>query len=118
MDESTISGADKGIFTTRNIKQGGTIGDYTVATVRQNEAGFLQTYPDKRATHTALVNEVYYTAMGTGKRTQNAIGLANRAPSGRRNNARIMKSGRVIAPRPIVAGPGEIFLAYGNGYKI
>ena len=115
--ESTIPGVDKGLFATSNIKQGETLGDYTIATVRQNETDFLQTYPDKRATHTALVNGVYYTAMGTGKRTQNAIGLANRAPSGRRNNARILKSGRVIASRPIAA-ENEIFLAYGSGFKI
>ena len=115
--DSTIPDAGKGVFAARALKRGGTVGDYTIATVAQAESEFLETYPDKRATHTAKIDDMYYTALGSGKRTHNAIGMANRAPKGRRNNARILASGRVVASKGIPKD-SEIFLAYGGSYRI
>ena len=115
--DSTLPDAGKGAFAARALKRGDTVGDYTIATLAQTEVEFLETYPDKRATHTAKIDDTYYTALGTGKRTHNAIGMANRAPKGRRNNARILASGRVVASKKIPMD-SEIFLAYGSGYRI
>ena len=112
-----IPDAGKGAFAARALKRGDTVGDYTIATLAQTEVEFLETYPDKRATHTAKIDDTYYTALGTGKRTHNAIGMANRAPKGRRNNARILASGRVVASKRIPKD-SEIFLAYGSSYRI
>jgi len=117
IDESTLPGAGKGIFASRPLKRSGTIGDYTIATIKQNETEFLESYPDSRATHTAKINDSYFTALGTGKRTHNGIGMGNRAASGRRNNAKILKSGRVVATRRMGL-EDEFFIAYGRGYKI
>jgi len=115
--DSTIPDAGKGAFAARALKRGETVGDYTIATLAQTEVEFLETYPDKRATHTAKIDDTYYTSLGTGKRTHNAIGMANRAPKGRRNNARILASGRVVASKGIPKD-SEIFLAYGGSYRI
>ena len=115
--DSTLPDTGKGAFAARALKRGETVGDYTIATRAQTELEFLGTYPDKRATHTAKIDDTYYTALGTGKRTHNAIGMANRAPKGRRNNARILASGRVVASKGIPKD-NEIFLAYGAGYRI
>ena len=115
--DSSIPDAGKGVFAARALRRGGTVGDYTIATVVQTESEFLEAYPDKRATHTAVIDDTYYTALGTGKRTHNAIGMANRAPKGRRNNARILASGRVVASKGISKG-SEVFLAYGSSYRI
>ena len=115
--DSTIPDAGKGAFAARALKRGETVGDYTIATLAQTEVEFLETYPDKRATHTAKIDDTYYTSLGTGKRTHNAIGMANRAPKGRRNNARILASGRVVASKGIPKD-SEIFLAYGSSYRI
>jgi len=115
--DSTLPDAGKGAFAARALKRGDTVGDYTIATLAQTEVELLETYPDKRATHTGKIDGTYYTALGTGKRTHNAIGMANRAPKGRRNNARILASGRVVASKKIPMD-SEIFLAYGSGYRI
>ena len=115
--DSTLPDAGKGAFAARALKRGDTVGDYTIATLAQTEVEFLETYPDKRATHTAKIDDTYYTALGTGKRTHNAIGMANRAPKGRRNNARILASGRVVASKKIPMD-SAIFLAYGSGCRI
>ena len=115
--DSTIPDAGKGAFAARALKRGETVGDYTIATLAQTEVEFLETYPDKRATHTAKIDDTYYTSLGTGKRTHNAIGMANRAPKGRRNNARILASGRVVASK-LIPKDSEIFLAYGSSYRI
>ena len=117
IDESTLPGAGKGIFASRPLKRSGTIGDYTIATIKQNETEFLESYPGPRATHTAKINEFYFTAPGTGRRTHNDTGMGNRAASGRRNNAKILKSGRVVATRRMGL-EDEFFIAYGRGYKI
>ena len=55
-----------------------------------------------------MVGQFYYTALGTGKRTNSAVGLINRASSGARNNARILGSGRVVATR-LIPKNEEIF---------
>ena len=116
--DSTLPNAGKGAFAPRALKRGETVGDYTIATLVQTESEFLEIYPDKQATHTTKIDDTYYTALGTGKRTHNAIGImANRAPKGRRNSARILASGRVVASKGISKG-SEVFLAYGSSYRI
>ena len=117
VDESTIPDAGRGIFATKQLRRGDTIGDYTIATVDQSEDEFLASYPNARATHTAKIKDRYFTALGEGTRTQNGIGMANRAPRGRKNNAKIIASGRVVASQGIPP-ESEIFLAYGPGFKI
>ena len=103
IDTSTIPGAGRGGFAARPLKRGDTIANYTTATVKQSPAEFKASYPDKKRkpTHTARVGQFYYTALGTGVRTNNAVGLINRASAGARNNARILGSGRVVATRRI-----------------
>ena len=71
----------------------------------------------KKPTHSARVGQFYYTALGTGVRNNNAVGLINRASAGARNNARILGSGRVVATRRIPENE-EVFLAYGGSYRI
>ena len=85
--------------------------------ITQSRQNVLEKCPDKRATNTAKIGELYYTALGTGRRTHNAIGMANRAPAGRRNNARILASVRVVASKGITKD-SEICLAYGSGYNV
>ena len=115
--QSTIPGAGRGGFAARALQRGDTIGNYIVATVRQSRDEFIEQHPDGRATHTARIGDHYYTALGTGRGTQNAIGMLNRAPRGGRNNARILASGRVVASQRIPMDR-EIFLAYGGSYRI
>ena len=64
-----------------------------------------------------MAGQFYYTALGTGKITNSAVGLINRASSGARNNARILASGRVVATRRIPKDE-DFFLAYGGSYQI
>ena len=118
IDQSTIPEAGRGGFAARSLKRGGTIANYTTATVKQSPAEFKAPFSDgRKPTHTARVGQFYYTALGTGKRTHSTVGLINRANSGARNNARILASGRVVATRRI-SKEEEIFLAYGGSYRI
>ena len=119
IDQSTIPGAGRGGFAARPLKRGDTIANFTTATVKQSPAEFKASYPDKKLkpTHTARVGQFYHTALGTGVRTNNAVGLINRASSGARNNARILGSGRVVATRRIPENE-EVFLAYGGSFTI
>ena len=119
IDTSTIPGAGRGGFAARPLKKGDTIANYTTATVKQSPAEFKASYPDGRGTHTARIGQFFYTALGNndGVRTNNAVGLINRASAGARNNARILGSGRVVATRRIPENQ-EIFLAYGGSFTI
>ena len=114
---SKIDGAGRGAFAVRDLKKGGTIGSYVIATVKQTEAQFRDEHPSGRATHTAKIGSHYYTALGAGNRTQNQVGMLNTAPRGERNNARLLASGRVVASRG-VKKDDELLLAYGSSYKI
>ena len=115
--QSNIPNAGRGAFAVRDLKKGSAIGSCTIATKRQNEAGFLESHPSGRATHTALVKGEWFTATGVGNRTHNAIGMLNTAGRGGRNNARLLSSGRVVTTRN-VKKDGELLLAYGSSYKI
>ena len=117
VDERTIPDAGRGFFYTKQLRRGDTIGDCTIAIVDQSEDEFLASYPDARATHTSKIKDRYNAALGEGARTQNGIGMANRAPRGRKNNAKILASGRVVATQG-TPPEREIFLAYGQGFKI
>jgi len=119
IDNSSIPGAGRGGFAARPLKRGDTIANYTTAAVKMSPAEFKASYPDGRGTHTARVGQFFYTALGNnnGVRTNNAVGLINRANAGARNNVRILGSGRVVATRRI-SKDEEIFLAYGGSYRI
>ena len=119
IDTSTIPGAGRGGFAARPLKRGDTIANYTTATVKMSPAEFKAPFSDTKLkpTHTASVGQFYHTALGTGVRTNNAVGLINRASSGARNNARILGSGRVVATRRIPENE-EVFLAYGGSFTI
>jgi len=99
------------------MKKGTTLGSYVIATVKQTEAQFKDEHPSGRATHTAKIGSHYYTALGAGNRTQNAIGMLNNAGRGGRNNAKLLASGRVVTSRN-VKKDDELLLAYGSSYKI
>ena len=115
---SEIDGAGRGAFAVRDLKKGDTIGNYTIATVKQTPAEFKNEYPSGRATHTAKVGNYYYTAKGAGNRTHNAIGTLNTAgKTGLRNNARLLASGRVVTTRG-VKKDDELLLAYSSAYRI
>ena len=116
--QSTIPNAGRGAFAVRDLKKGDTIGSYIVATVRQTPGEFMAEHPSGRATHTAKVGNHYYTALGAGNRTHNAIGMLNSAgKTGLRNNAKLLASGRVVASRG-VKKDDELLLAYGSSYQI
>ena len=53
IDESTLPGAGKGIFASRPLKRSDTIGDYTIATIKQNETKFLERATQTLGRHTA-----------------------------------------------------------------
>ena len=90
------------------------IADYTTPTSVETQAEFLRRFPDRRATHTAEIGNLYYTASNPAA---NPAGMTNRAPRGKRNNARLAKPSAVKARDPIPAGR-EILLAYGSDYNI
>ena len=115
--QSNIPNAGRGAFAARNMKTGGTIGSYVIATKRQNKAEFLESHPSGRATHTAIIKGEYFSATGVGNRTHNAIGMLNTAPRGGRNNARLLQSGRVVTTRNVKLDD-ELLLAYGTSYRI
>ena len=115
--QSNIPNAGRGAFAVRDLKKGSTIGSYIIATKRQNEAEFLESHPNGRATHTALVKGGYFTATGVGNRTHNAIGMLNNAVRGGRNNAKLLQSGRVVTTRN-VKKDDELLLAYGSSFRI
>ena len=114
---SNIDGAGRGAFAVRDLKKNSTIASYVIATVRQTEAQFRDEHPSGRATHTAKVGNLFYTALGGGNRTHNQVGMLNTAPRGERNNARLLASGRVAASRLVKKGD-ELLLAYGSSYRI
>ena len=115
---SKIYGAGRGAFAVRDLKKGGTIGSYTIATAKQTEAHFRDEHPSGRATHTAKIKNHYYTVLGAGDRTHNRVEMLNTAPRGERNNARLLASGRVVASRGGVKKDDELLLATGSSYKI
>ena len=115
--QSNIPNAGRGAFAVRDLKKGSTIGSYVIATKRQNEAEFLESYPSGKATHSAKIKREWFTATGAGNRTHNAIGMVNNAGRGGRNNARLLQSGRVVTSRN-VKKDDELLLAYGSSFRI
>lgn len=109
---SNIPCAGEGAFAARNIDAGEFIDDYRHGSLRLSAGEFAARYPSGRATHVWTADgRVYYDAQHA------RCGKLNRAPRGGRNNARILKSGRIIATRRINCGD-EILVAYGRGYNV
>ena len=110
---SSITGAGHGLFAKKPIRAGEIVGEYNFA-----EQITPQQYQAKRAagtaTHVALFRNQYYDATDV-RRT--VAGMANRAPTGGRNNLKLTATGRLKATRNIPAGR-ELFLAYGSAYRL
>ena len=110
---SSIAG--KGLFAKEPIRKGSVVADYTVGTERLTRNQFQAKYPSGKATHVWKgPGDTYYDAEDDAK---SVSGMANRAPAGKRNNARITGGGKVKTTRPIKAGE-EITVSYGQGYRI
>ena len=112
--QSNIPGAGRGLFARRTIKQGETIANYTLGTQPLTQQMFDMRYPDGRATHVAQIHGTYYDASNSAK---SIAGMANRATSGSRNNAKINQNGGVVTTRQVRKGQ-EIYLSYGRSYRL
>ena len=111
---SSIAG--RGLFAKKDIRAGEIVGDYTIGTDRLNTGQFRARYPGGRATHVwaPRAGGVYYDATDASK---SVAGMANRAPSGGRNNARITGGGKIQAKSRVPQGR-EILVSYGPGYRL
>ena len=101
------------MFAKRPIRKNEIVADYTMGT-RLTDAEFQAKKEAGRATHVALIQKQYYDASDP---STTIAGMANRAPSGGRNNLKLTQTGKLKAPRPIPAGR-ELLLAYGNAFRI
>ena len=72
---------------------------------------FLLKYPDQIATHVAQIGSQYLDG------TLSIWGKMNRAPRGKRNNVRLGQNGSLRISRTVHPF-SELFLAYGNAYRI
>ena len=108
--------AGRGLFARDDIRAGEIVGDYTIGTDRLTPAQFRAKYPCGRATHVWAPRNaaVYYDAKDASK---SVAGMANRAPSGGRNNAKITGGGKMKALRRISQGR-EILVGYGAGFRV
>ena len=110
---STIAG--RGLFARAPIRKNEIVGNYTVGTQKLTPAQFLTKYPSGRATHVWAPNKsVYYDALNASK---SVAGMANRAPRGGRNNAKITGGGKIKALAQIPQGR-EVLVGYGAGYRL
>lgn len=112
---SNIPNAGRGLFAKTTLRKGDVVADYKLGTEPLTAAQFLARYPNRRATHVALVHGTYYDARDAHK---SVAGMANRAPSGGRNNARINGNGRLEITAKTVPSGREILLSYGAGYRL
>lgn len=112
---SQIPNAGRGMFSRRDIRKGEIISNYTLGTKKMTLDQFKRAYPSGRATHVwSADGRTFYDARDANK---SVAGMANRAPKGKRNNARITGSGSIIATARIPADR-EILVSYGSGYRI
>ena len=110
---SNISG--RGLFAKGAIRKGQVVGDYTKGTAVLSHSEFTSKYPTGRATHVFRhQNGLYFDATDG---TKSVAGFANRAPRGKRNNARITGGGKLTTLRAIKDGE-EILVGYGPGFRI
>ena len=105
--------AGRGLFAKQNIKKGEILADFTHA-AEISQAELKQMRAQGTATHVAQVGKKLYNG-NDPKRT--VAGMANRAPKGQRNNLQLTKTGKLRASQPVKAGK-ELFLAYGNAYRL
>ena len=110
---SQMPNAGRGLFAKKPIRKGEIVADYTFAPKISRAA-----YDAKRlagtATHIAMIKGDYYDASDV---STTVAGMANRAPSGGRNNLRLTKTGKLQAQRSIAQGR-ELLLAYGRAYAM
>ena len=108
--------AGRGLFARDDIRAGEIVGDYTIGTDRLTPAQFRAKYPSGRATHVWAPRNaaVYYDAKDGSK---SVAGMANRAPSGGRNNSKITGRGKIKAKHRIPQGR-EILVSYGPGFRV
>ena len=107
--------AGRGLFAKADLRRNETIADYTLGTDTLTSTQFFTRYPTGRATHVwQHPSGTYYDARDLNK---SVAGAANRAPKGKRNNARITGGGKLQVQRPVKAGT-EILAAYGPGFRV
>ena len=97
----------------KQMKKGTIIGNYKDGAWKYDADAFNALYPTNEATHVALLGGSYYDGLGT----RNLMAKANRAQPGKKNTARLVKSGNVKLKKRVEPGE-EIFLSYGSGYHI
>ena len=103
-----------GVFAKEPMRQGAAFADYTLGTKRLTAAEFRQKYTSARATHVwKHPRGAYYDAVDGSK---SIAGMANRAPRGGRNNAKIKASGRLVTTRAVRANE-ELLVSYGGGFR-
>ena len=108
---SAISG--RGLFAKNRIRAGEAVADYTMGK-RISAAEFQAKKRAGNATHIALIRGQYYDAEDP---STTIAGMANRAPSGQRNNLKLTKTGKLRAPRAVPVGQ-ELLLAYGPAFRL
>lgn len=109
---STIPHAGDGLFVGDVfIEKDCLIGDFKDGSQCMTRAQFFSKYPDGKGTHVALILGQYFDG------TDSVWGKMNRAQTGKHNNVRLQQDGGLRTSRP-VSPFSELFLSYGNSYRI
>ena len=104
----------QGVFAKTDMPRGTAFANYTLGTKALTAGQFRAAYPTGRATHVwQHPSGTYYDA--TDGNTSIA-GMANRAPRGGRNNAKIARSGQLVTTRRVRAG-SELLVTYGSAFR-
>jgi hypothetical protein len=107
--------AGRGLFAKEAIRKNAVVSDYTLGTEPLTAAQFHAKYPSGRATHVwRHPGGTYFDAIDGSK---SIAGMANRAPRGGRNNAKITGGGKLKATRAIRRGE-ELTVGYGPAFRV
>ena len=87
------------------------IGYFQDGSQRMTPEHFFRKYPNGKATHVALFCGQYFDG------THSVWGKMNRAPSKGQLNVRLRRNGSLVTCKPVYPF-SELFLAYGNAYRI
>ena len=103
-----------GVFAKVDMRRGSAFANYTLGTKPLTAAQFRAAYPNGRATHVwQRPSGTYFDATNGG---MSIAGMANRAPRGGRNNAKIAKSGQLVTTKAVRAGQ-ELLVSYGGAFR-
>ena len=115
MRPSTIPHAGDGLFVGDVfIEKDSLIGDFKEGCQCLTRAQFFRKYPHGKATHVALIGGQYFDG------SLSVWGKMNRAPSGTGtpNNVKLQQDGGLRTSRPVTPFSDELFMSYGNSYRI